>query len=117
MGAHVVVSVVDTNGDIVLSERMDGGTRVSVSASQGKARAALLFGVPTGQIADAIRDKKPLSTLPKALPAGSGDLMLLRGGLPVMRDGKLIGTIGVGGSTSENDEKFAQAGIDALTAK
>jgi glc operon protein GlcG len=117
MSQHVAVCVMDTNGDVVLSERMDGGTRVPVNAAQGKARAVLLFGVPTGQIADAIRDKKPLSVMPKALPAGGGEITLLRGGLPVMKDGKLIGTIGVGGSTSENDEKFAQAGIDAMMAK
>jgi glc operon protein GlcG len=117
MSQHVAVCVMDTNGDIVLSERMDGGTRVPVNAAQGKARAVLLFGVPTGQIADAMRDKKPLSTTPKSLPAGGGDLTLLRGGLPVMKDGKMIGTIGVGGSTSENDEKFAQAGVDAVMTK
>ena len=117
MSQHVAVCVMDTNGDVVLSERMDGGTRVPVNAAQGKARAVLLFGIPTGQISDAMRDKKPLSTTPKALPAGGGDLTLLRGGLPVMKDGKLIGTIGVGGSTSENDEKFAQAGLDAVMAK
>jgi glc operon protein GlcG len=115
MGQHVAVCVMDTNGDMVLSERMDGGTRVPVNAAIGKARAVLLFGVSTGQISDAVRDKKPMPILPKGLPAGGGDLTLLRGGLPVMKDGKLIGVIGVGGSTSENDEKFAQAGIDSVT--
>lgn len=117
LNQHVAVCVMDTNGDVVLLERMDGGTRVPVNAAQGKARAVLLFGVPTGQISDAIREKKPLSTTPKALPAGGGEITLLRGGLPIMKDGKMIGAIGVGGSTSENDEKFAQAGIDAVTAK
>jgi glc operon protein GlcG len=117
MSAHVAVCVLDTNGDIVLLERMDGGTRVPVSPAQGKARSVLLFGIPTGQIADAMRDNKPVPVTLKTPPAGGGDLTLLRGGLPVMKDGKMIGAIGVGGSTSENDEKFAQAGIDAITAK
>ena len=117
MNQHVAVCVMDTNGDVVLLERMDGGTRVPVNAAQGKARSVLLFGVPTGQIADAMRDKKPLSTTPKALPAGGGEITLFRGGLPIMKDGKMIGAIGVGGSTSENDEKYAQAGIDAAMAK
>ena len=116
--AHVVICVMDTNGDVVLLERMDQTPKLILVAAQGKARAVLLFGVPTGQVSDAVRDKKPVNATISPLPIGSGgEITLLRGGLPVMRDGKMIGAIGVGGSASETDEKFAQAGIDALNAK
>ncbi len=37
------------------------------------------------------------------------------GGLPIMKNGKMIGAIGVGGSATENDQDFAQAGVDALS--
>jgi glc operon protein GlcG len=116
--AHVAICVMDTNGDVVLLERMNQTGRLILVAAQGKARAVLLFGVPTGQIADAVRDKKPVNAVISSLPLGNGgEITLLRGGLPVMKDGRMIGTIGVGGSTSETDEKFAQAGIDALNTK
>jgi glc operon protein GlcG len=36
-----------------------------------------------------------------------------QGGLPILKDGKVIGGIGVGGSASSEDERFAQAGINA----
>ena len=116
---HVAICVMDTNGDVVLAERMDMvSDRIPISTSQGKARAVLLLGMPTGQIADAIRDHKPVSaTLTPSPVGGGGEIILMRGGLPVMKDGKLIGAIGVGGSSSENDEKYAQMGIDALKAR
>jgi len=115
---HVAICVMDTNGDPVVVERINGTGRGIVSAAQGKARAVLLFGMATGPISDASRDKKPVTATitPLALGAG-GEVVLLRGGLPIMKDEKMIGAIGVGGSASETDEKFAQAGLDAFNAK
>jgi cytochrome c len=118
---HVAICVMDTNGDIVVFERMNGTDRIPLTTSQGKARTVLLFGISTGMIADAQRDKKPVTAVITAPPIGSGggEMTLMRGGLPIMKDGKMIGSIGVGGSASEEDEKFAQIGIDAagLTSK
>jgi glc operon protein GlcG len=45
---------------------------------------------------------------------GAQELTPFQGGLPVMKDGKIVTGIGVGGSAPANDEKFAQAGIQAL---
>ena len=69
-------------------------------------------------VAQAIADKKPISATVKNPPMGyGGEVTLMRGGLPILKDGVLIGAIGAGGSASENDEKFVQAGIDAINAK
>jgi len=117
---HIAICVMDTNGDVVLAERMDTlPDSIPISTAQGKARAVLMFSMPTGQIADAMREKKPVSATLTAPPVGrgGGEITLMRGGLPIMKDGKMIGSIGVGGSSSENDEKFAQIGTDALKAK
>jgi glc operon protein GlcG len=113
--AHVAICILDTNGDVVLSERMDGAAHTPVITSEGKARAVLLFGLPTGQIAEAMQANKPVSATITAQPMeGGGAVTLMRGGLPIMKNGKLIGAIGIGGSASETDEKFSQAGIDAI---
>ena len=119
MNQHVAICVMDTNGDVVLAERMNGTNRIPQSTAQGKARAVLMFGVPTAQIAESIQNKKPMTATITALPVGTGggEVTVMRGGLPVMKDGKLIGAVGVGGSASESDEQFAQAGIDALKGK
>ena len=114
---HIAICIMDTNGDVVLSERMDTlPDSIPIFTSQGKANAVLLLGIPTGQAADAIREHKPISanlTAPGIARPG-GEITLMRGGLPIMKDGKLIGSIGVGGSSSDNDEKYGQIAIDAL---
>jgi glc operon protein GlcG len=113
---NVAICVMDTNGDVVLAERMDNTEHNPVITAQGKARAVLMFGIPTGEIAQAIRDKKPISAAVRNLPTGyGGEYTLARGGLPIMRDGKMIGAIGVGGAS--DDEKFSQAGVDVISTK
>lgn len=116
VGKNVAICVMDTNGDVVLAERMDSTEHNPVITAQGKARAVLMFGISTGEIAQAMRDKKPISAPVRNLPAGyGGEYTLSRGGLAIMRDGKMIGAIGVGGAS--DDEKYSQAGLDAISAK
>jgi glc operon protein GlcG len=114
---RVAICIMDTRGDLVFFERMDTINVIPVGSAQAKAHAVLLFGIPSGQIGDAIRDGKPLVAKGKAPLAGYGDMDFRQGGLPIMKNGKMIGAIGVGGSASDTDEQFAQAGIDALTPK
>ncbi len=116
--AKVGIAVVDANGDLVYFERMDGATARAVASSQGKAHAAVLFGLPTKAVLDSIAAGKPVSANVTAPPAGGSlQLTVNQGGLPIIKDGKTIGGIGVGGSESSQDEKFAQAGLDAVTGK
>jgi glc operon protein GlcG len=114
-GANVAIAVVDSNGDLVYFERMDGAMGRAITSSQGKARAALLFGVPTKQLQDAMAAGKPLSVTITSPAQGANELTPMQGGLPVMKDGKAIAAIGVGGSSPANDEKLAQAGIDTIS--
>ena len=115
--AQVAIAVVDMNGDLVYFERMDGASARAVTSSQGKARAALLFGLPTKDVQDAMRAGKPISVTVTNPAAGAWELTPAQGGLPVIKDGKVIAAIGCGGSLPANDEKFAQAGLNAMTAK
>ncbi len=112
--ANVAISIVDANGDLVFFQRMDGAISMAVTSSQGKARAAILFGMPTKAVADAAAAGTPLSA--KITPSGAGSFAIAvqQGGLPVMKDGKIIGGIGVGGSSPANDETFAQKALDTL---
>jgi glc operon protein GlcG len=112
--APVAIAVVDSNGDLVYFERMDGASARAVTSSQGKARAALLFGKPTKEVQDAASAGKPISATITTPAAGAWELTIGQGGLPVIKDGKVVAAIGAGGSAPANDEKFAQAGIDAV---
>ena len=113
---HVAIAVVDSNGDLVCFERMDGTSARAVIASQGKARAALLFGMPTKEVQDAMVAGKPLSATITAPVAGAWELTPMQGGLPILKGGKVVAAIGVGGSAPAQDEKTAQAGLDAIAS-
>jgi glc operon protein GlcG len=110
----VAIAVVDANGDLVYFRRMDGTAGIPVTASQAKARAAILFGVPTKSLQDAVAAGTPVSATVSPAAATGAPIMAVQGGLPIIKSGKVVGAIGVGGSTSQNDELFAQAGIDAI---
>src|ERR1700680_4605227 len=69
--AQVAIAVVDGNGDLVYFERMDGASARAVTSSQGKARAALLLGVPTKEAQDAMNAGKPVPVTLTAPAAGA----------------------------------------------
>jgi len=108
------IAVVDANGDLVFFERMDGAAARALTSAEGKARAAVLFGMPTKEVRDAANAGTPVSARIIVPAAGAWELTVQQGGLPIIKDGKVIGGIGSGGSSAANDEKFAQAGLDAV---
>lgn len=112
--AKVGIAVLDANGDLVASLRLDGASAQGVTSSQGKARAALLFGLPTKQVQDTVASGKSVQANVTIPPRGAAELVINQGGLPIIKDGKVIGAIGVGGAASADDERFAQAGISAV---
>jgi glc operon protein GlcG len=112
--AKVAIAVVDANGDLVYFERMDGAPAGGPPSSQAKARAAIVFGVPTKAVADAAAAGTPLSATITPSGVNNSIILIQQGGIPLFRGGKLIGAIGAGGSTSANDEMFAKAGADVV---
>ena len=111
---RVAICVMDANGDLVYLQRMDTASPRAVTSAMGHARAALLFGVSAIQVYDAMKADKPVTIMPRQLPQGNWEITIEPAGIPIMKDGKMIGAIGVGGIASLDDEKVAQAGVDAL---
>jgi glc operon protein GlcG len=106
----MVISVLDDGGNLLLLERMDGTQLGSIEVSQGKARTALQFKRPSKAFQDLIdKDQQHLITL--------GHITGVQGGLPIMAEGKVVGSIGASGGTSAQDEQCAQAGLNALGAQ
>src|ERR1700674_1641516 len=105
----MVISVLDEGGNLLYLERMDGTQLGSIEVSQGKARTALQFKRPSKAFQDLIdKDQAHLITL--------GHITGGQGGLPILAEGKVVGSVGVSGGTSAQDEQVAQAGINALGA-
>lgn len=114
-GAHVAIAVVDANGDLVAFHRLDGATGRGVVSAESKARTAILFGVPTKEVEDAIAAGSPVSVKLTPTPApGTSDVWIRQGGIPLIRAGKVIGGVGVGGGSGGQDEAIAKAGAGAL---
>ena len=106
----MVITVLDDGGNLLYLERMDGTQLGSIEVSQGKARTALQFKRPSKAFQDLIdKDQAHLITL--------GHITGVQGGLPIVYEGKIVGSIGCSGGTSAQDEQVAQAGINALGAQ
>jgi glc operon protein GlcG len=106
---NVVISIVDSGGQLVAAHRLDGTQFGSVEVAREKAYSAVAFRRPTKAFQDAVGqggENLRILRLSGASP--------LEGGIPIVVDGKIIGAIGVSGVTSAQDAQIAKAGIDAL---
>ncbi|MEU9083911.1 heme-binding protein [Streptomyces sp. NPDC048357] len=110
-GVTVSVTVLDAGGHLLAFRRDDRAVLISGETSTRKAYTALQLNAPTADLVEAVRPGGPLHTLPTALDR---PLLFIAGGLPVHRDGRLVGAIGVGGAAPEQDHAFAAAALDAL---
>ncbi len=110
INAAMNVAVCDAGGRLVAFQRMDHAMWAGGYGSQGKAIASAAFGRPSGDLTE--RANHP--TL-RGIVAAEGDHMMLgQGGVPIMRDGVVVGACGVGGGTAQEDEDCARAGVEKL---
>ncbi|MFE5720634.1 GlcG/HbpS family heme-binding protein [Streptomyces erythrochromogenes] len=110
-GATVSVTVLDAGGHLLAFRRDDRAVLISGETSTRKAYTALELDAPTADLVDAVRPDGPFHTLPTALDR---PLLFIAGGLPVHRDGRIVGAVGVGGGSPDQDHAFATAALDAL---
>jgi glc operon protein GlcG len=104
----VVIAILDSGGQLVMLQRLDNAQWGSVDIAKEKARSAVALRRPTKALQDLIAQ-------------GGANLRLLNigysvleGGIPIVVDGKIVGSVGVSGVTSQQDAQIAQAGIDAM---
>ena len=106
---NVVIAVLDSGGNLVMLQRLDGAPLGSIEVAREKAYSAVAF-------------RRPTKALEDALGQGGANLRILRvpgaspleGGLPIVVDGKLIGAVGVSGVLSTQDAQTGRVGIEAL---
>ncbi len=109
----ISVAVVDSGGQLVAFERMDGADLVSVTLSQDKAWTALVNRMPT-------RDIGPVAQ-PGAEFFGyhtikGGRTIIFAGGMPLARDGVLVGAVGVSGGDAAQDQRIVEAAVASFEA-
>ncbi len=107
----VAVAVVDALGQLKAFAAMDGVPLLALEACQRKAHTALL-GLPSQALGEALSSNPPALFSMAAFPTQT----LLPGGFPLFVDGALVGAIGVGGATIEQDVSCAQAALVLLAS-
>jgi len=107
MGVPQCIAIVDEGCNLVAFTRMDGARVLSIRSSQRKAMTAATTGKPTGGLDPAIEMKLAVVT--------DGDMVNLKGGLPIIVDGQTVGGIGVGSGTGEQDLEVAKAALDKFS--
>jgi glc operon protein GlcG len=112
LNSPMSISVVDESGRLVLFARGDGTGFFTPETSQAKAMAAAAFRRSTTEMADlAAKGAQFWKTVPTVL---EGQILPTPGGAAIVRGGRVIGGIGCGGGTGEQDQQCADAGAAAV---
>ena len=102
------VAVVDSGGNLVAFQRMDGAQLASIQISEHKARAAVTYRRETKAWENAIQTNGAHYVMTLDGIIGS------RGGIPLIESGRMVGAIGCSGGTGSQDEVACKAGVAAL---
>src|SRR5262245_55810669 len=112
LSTPITVSVVDEGGRLVLCARADGTGFFTPETSRAKAVAAAAFRRSTTELAElAAKGSAFWKTVPVVL---EGQALPTPGATPIVRAGRIVGAIGCGGGTGEQDQQCADAGAAAV---
>jgi uncharacterized protein GlcG (DUF336 family) len=105
------IAVVDSGGNLVTHVRMDGGWIGSIDISINKAWTARAFDMETKALKEDSQSGGPLFGIHAS---NGGRVMIFAGGIPLTRDGNVVGAVGVSGGDDKQDQMVAEAGAAAL---
>jgi uncharacterized protein GlcG (DUF336 family) len=101
------IAIVDAGGHLISHARMDGAWIGSIDISIKKAFTSRAFDISTRDLA---RLAQPGGEFFGIHASNGGAIMIFAGGIPLRRDGKVVGAIGVSGGSGEQDQTVAEAG-------
>lgn len=110
-GQPMNIAVVDAGGDLVAHVRQDGAWRGSVAISIDKAFTSRAFDISTKDLGE---NSQPGQQFYGIHASNNGRIMIFAGGIPLTRNGVVIGAVGVSGGTGEQDQAVAEAAAAAL---
>lgn len=111
LNTQMCIAIVDSGANLKAFYRMDDAWVGSIDIAMKKAKTAVFFGMPSGQIGKLSQPGGPLF----GIEHSNDGLITFPGGLPIVDiDGVMIGAIGVSGSSVENDHAVAKAGGEAI---
>ena len=105
------IAVADGGGNLVAHVRMDGAWLGSIDISIKKAYTSRAFDIATRDLATHSQSGGQFFGIHAS---NDGKIMIFAGGIPLKRDGKVDGAIGVSGGSGEQDHAVAEAGAAAF---
>jgi uncharacterized protein GlcG (DUF336 family) len=111
IGQPMNIAVVDAGGNLVAHVRMDGAWIGSIDVSINKAFTSRAFDIATKDLA---ASAQPGGQFFGIDVSNHGRIMIFAGGIPLKRNGKVAGAIGVSGGSGEQDQAVAEAGAKAF---
>lgn len=111
IGQPMNIAVVDAGGNLVAHARMDGAWIGSVDISIKKAWTARAFDLPTADLAKESQSGEQFFGIHAS---NGGRVMIFAGGIPLEKNGQVVGAVGVSGGMGEEDQAVAEAGADAF---
>src|ERR1700733_3064927 len=111
IGQPMNIAVADGGGNLVSHVRMDGAWIGSIDISQKKAYTSRAFDIATKDLATHSQSGNQFFGIHAS---NDGKVMIFAGGIPLKKEGKVVGAIGVSGGSGEQDHAVAEAGAAAL---
>jgi uncharacterized protein GlcG (DUF336 family) len=111
LGVAMSCAVVDSGDQLVAFERMDGADLVGIILARDKAFTALVNRMPTRDLAPIVQ---PGTEFYGYDSVAAGRTIVFAGGMPLERDGVLVGAVGVSGGDAAQDQRAADDGVAAF---
>src|SRR6202041_3500097 len=111
IGQPMNIAVADGGGNLVSHVRMDGAWLGSIDVSIKKAYTSRAFDIATKDLATHSQSGGQFFGIHAS---NDGKIMIFAGGIPLKRDGKVVGAVGVSGGSGDQDHSVAEAGAAAF---
>ena len=110
IGQPMNVAVVDEGGNLIAFERMTNAWLGSIDIAQKKAWTSRAFDITTQDLGKHSQSGDQFFGIHAS---NNGKVMIFAGGIPIKKDGKVVGAIGVSGGSGAQDHEVAEAGVAA----
>jgi uncharacterized protein GlcG (DUF336 family) len=111
IGQPMNVAVVDEGGNLIAFERMANAWLGSIDIAQKKAWTSRAFDITTKDLG---ANSQPGDQFFGIHASNNGKVMIFAGGIPLKKNGRIVGAIGISGGSGEQDHAVAEAGASAL---
>ena len=112
MAVAMSCAVVDAGDQLIAFERMDGADLIGITLARDKAFTALVNRMPTRDLAPIVQ---PGAEFYGYASVAGGRTIVFAGGMPLERDGVLVGAVGVSGGDAAQDQRAADQGVAAFS--